>query len=134
MLQNVTVPILLVIAVATVCEPRKLADQEKQYLGIRDFKIGAKGYPDGGLETTDVKIIQIVDANQMLIRLRDRRTLMISITVMLKHPTKGLVDDQYFGVWEDPALSRCSNCRITCEGARGYTLRRRPLHVARSYF
>lgn len=70
------------------------------WVDFDDFKVGAMGCPEGGRDLgTDVKIIQIVDDNRMLIQIRDSRTLERSMILMLKHSTKGLVDGKYVGSW-----------------------------------
>jgi hypothetical protein len=88
-------------------DPRPNVPSTIRYLDVYDFAVGAVGYP-----STDVKIIQIMDDNRMLVRLRDRRTLESSIIVMLKCPTRGHTDGEYFGIW-DELIGKGSRVRVS---------------------
>lgn len=88
----------LLVAILLAWFPTNLGAQEN--LGIHDFRVGAKGYPAGHVNSTDVKILQIIDESKMLVLLRDQRDFKSTLTIMLKHPTKGLVDGKFF-VWQD---------------------------------
>jgi hypothetical protein len=73
---------------------------QAQYLRIDSFKVGAKGYVEGGRDGTTVKIIKVIDENKLLLRVADLKTGDEVRHIILNVPTKGLTEESLV-TWGD---------------------------------
>jgi hypothetical protein len=64
---------------------------------------------NGGMDLIDGKVIQVIDENSMLVGLEDKRIankVRYKNLVLVKCPTKGIVDDKLINDWEKVVGSR----------------------------
>lgn len=78
------------------------------FLEPLDLKVGVVGHPH-----TDLRVIQVIDDDLMIILLRDKRTLRESKMVALKWPTQDLADGQYFQDWEELTGNKQTIIKVT---------------------
>ena len=91
-------------ALQRIAEQRALMNAQRQVSGqlsVSGLTVGAKGVPT----FVDAKVMQVIDENKMLIGIEDSRVGRGRYTtwVMLKCPTKGITDGQFWrgGGWKD---------------------------------
>lgn len=91
-------------ALQRIAEQRALMNAQRQVSGqlsVSGLKVGAKGVPT----FVDAKVMQVIDENNMLIGIEDSRVGRGRYTkwVMLKCPTKGITDGQFWrgGGWKE---------------------------------
>ncbi|QDV49440.1 hypothetical protein [Gimesia fumaroli] len=95
-------------ALQRLAEHRALMNAQRQVSGqlsVSGLKVGAKGVPT----FIDAKVMQVIDEKNMLVGIEDSRVGKgrYSTWVMLKCPTQGITDGQFWrgGGWKDVAGS-----------------------------